>query len=144
MESGFCGAGQALGIEKSIEKSIRPIEEERGEEGNWDGAEEEGRSIKGQKNVEAPSQAEYEAHMRTHIPYKRWCPFCVKGKRSAEPHRAEKEKEEKRGSTIGIDYMWQKGEINREKKAGKIVNEAGSMPTVVMAFSGEESDQWVA
>ena len=43
-----------------------------------------------------------------------------------------------------MDYMWQKGETHREKKAGKIVIETGSMPTVVMAFSGEDSDQWVA
>ena len=84
--------------------------------------------------------------MRTHIPYKKWCPFCVKGKRVAEPHRVEKEKEkeEKKGTTIGIDYMWQKGETHREKKEGKIINEGGSMPTIVMSFAGEESDKWVA
>ena len=44
----------------------------------------------------------------------------------------------------GIDYMWQKGETHRERKGGKIVNEGGSMPTVVMDFSREDSDQWVS
>ena len=93
MEPGFCGARQALGVEKHIAKSIRPTDLAGEEKENWEDAEEEGRKIKGQESVAAPSQAEYEAHMRTHLPYKRWCPFCVKGKRSAEPHRVEKEKE---------------------------------------------------
>ena len=68
MESGFCGAGQALRVEKPIAESIRPNKEEGKEAGNWEDAEEEGRKIKGQENLAAPSQAEYEAHMRTHIP----------------------------------------------------------------------------
>ena len=122
MESGFCGARQALGVEKPIAKSIRPIDPVGEEKGDWKEAEEEGRKIKGQESVAAPSQAEYEAHMRSHLPYKRWCPFCVKGKRVAEPHRIEKGGEPKKGVTIGIDYMWQKGDTHREKKGGKIVN----------------------
>ena len=34
---------------------------------------EESRVILGQKRVYAPSAKEYEDHMHTHIPYRRWC-----------------------------------------------------------------------
>ena len=38
---------------------------------------EEGRSVIGQKRVYAPSAQEYDDHMRTHIPYRKWCPCCA-------------------------------------------------------------------
>ena len=41
---------------------------------------EEGREIRGQKKVFAPSLAEYEAHMIPHVPFRKWCPFCVRGR----------------------------------------------------------------
>ena len=45
----------------------------------------------------------------------------MKGKRVAEPHRIEKEKETKKGVSIGIDYMWQMGETHREReRRGKL------------------------
>ena len=56
MESGFCGARQALGVEKPIAKSIRPSDLASEEKGDWEDAEEEGRKIKGQESVAAPSQ----------------------------------------------------------------------------------------
>ena len=39
----------------------------------------EGRIIKGQQRVVKPSKEEWENHMRTHIPYRKWCPHCVRG-----------------------------------------------------------------
>ena len=47
----------------------------------------EGRFIRGQKPVSAPSKEEWDSHMRTHIPYWRWCPFCVKGKCKSGVHQ---------------------------------------------------------
>ena len=70
---------------KSAEGVI--IEQERDEGG------EEARIIKGKKMVRQPTQEEYDEHMRTHIPFRKWCPHCVKGKRKNDPHRAPKEKE---------------------------------------------------
>ena len=57
--------------------SIRPKEEIR-EVDEVSEPEEEGRRIPGQKKVFAPSAEEMEAHMRTHIPYRRWCEYCVR------------------------------------------------------------------
>ncbi len=47
---------------------------------------EEGRLIKGQQRVVKPSKEEWENHMRTHIPYRKWCPHCVMGKRKSGVH----------------------------------------------------------
>ena len=41
---------------------------------------EEGRPIKGQKTIYRPGKQEWDDHMRSHIPFRRLCPFCIKGK----------------------------------------------------------------
>ena len=152
----FCGAGQVLGLDgHTTDEPIRPPKQTGGEledvefeckpcgeKISWeDGEEEEGREVKGQKIIQGPSKEEYEAHMRTHIPYRKWCPFCVKGKRIAEGHRIDKEKTKREKPLVSLDYMKQKGIIHREKQDGRIINEKGSMPTLVM-LEGEHD--WVA
>ena len=120
----FCGAGQALGLDSPpATQSIRPTEPNEGELEDvgfecqpcgpktisWgEGEEEEGREIKGQKTIPGPSEEEYEAHMRTHIPYRKWCPFCVKGKRIAEGRRVDKEKVKRDKALVSLEYMKQK------------------------------------
>ncbi len=47
---------------------------------------EEARVVKGQQRIVKPGKEEWENHMRTHIPYRKWCPCCVKGKRKAGMH----------------------------------------------------------
>ena len=46
----------------------------------------EGREIKRKKNIVEPGKQEYEQHRSTHIPFRKWCPFCCKGKMKANPH----------------------------------------------------------
>ena len=58
-------------MDVSPKEGIREVEE-------TSEPEEEGRHIPGQKKVFAPSAEEKEAHMRTHIPYRRWCEYCVR------------------------------------------------------------------
>ena len=53
---------------------------------------EEGRSVTGQKRVYAPSAQEYDDHMRTHIPYRKWCECCVRGKAKNAAHTSEERK----------------------------------------------------
>ena len=67
MWDGFSEAG----IESILHSSaIRPSSDEF----------EEGRVIKGQKKVFAPSLDEYEAHMRTHIAFRRFMFILCEGK----------------------------------------------------------------
>ena len=40
----------------------------------------EARAIPGQKMIYQPTKQEWDDHNRTHYPFRKWCPFCVKGK----------------------------------------------------------------
>ena len=90
----FSWAGK-VGSRRS--SAVRPCEEvcEGGEEG---------REIRGQKKVFAPSLAEYEAHMITHVPFRKWCPFCVRGKAKNQPH-ASAYKSTREIPMIAYNYM---------------------------------------
>ena len=84
---------------------------------------EEGVKIKGKTIAVGPSKEEYDEHMRTHVPFRSWCEFCVKGKAKADPHRrgtAEKSRIEERGiPTIGIDYTFPRSETSKEDSPSK-------------------------
>lgn len=73
--------------EKSEERSSKEMFAPRGQEEEENQGEEEeeeaeeGRIIKGQSRVVKPSKEEWDNHMRTHIPYRKWCPHCVRGKK---------------------------------------------------------------
>ena len=75
--------------------------------------------------------------MRSHIPFRRWCPFCVKGRSKSGAHRGcEKSKEgkEKEVPVISIDYMEPKSE--QEKK--RLIK---SLPIIGMI---DRYDEWVS
>ena len=91
-------------LKKSDEGSI---EEKAGEEEKEEG--EEARIIKGKRPLRQPTKEEYEEHMRTHLPFRKWCPHCVKGKRKNDPRKADKEKEDNEVPTMSWDYMEQRG-----------------------------------
>jgi len=61
--------------------------------------------------------------MRTHIPYRKWCDHCVRGKRKSGG-RIDKEddiKENEEVPRIAFDYMKQKSkEIREEERKEKI------------------------
>ena len=105
---GFCQAG--LKHHEDDDAAVRPVEEilGNGEAGVPAGMEagrtepskggstntaieeekeEEGRIMKGQKKVVAPGREEWDNHMRAHIPYRKWCPHCVRAKKNR--HRIE-------------------------------------------------------
>ena len=43
---------------------------------------------KGQPAPSTPSAEEEANHNMTHLPYRSWCPQCVRGKGKASPHKA--------------------------------------------------------
>jgi thiol-disulfide isomerase/thioredoxin len=120
--------------EESEKKSNpNPVKESEREEGE----EEEGRTIRGPKAIYTPSREEWDNHMRSHIPFRRWCPFCVKGRSKAGAHRScEKSEEEKKNEVpvISIDYMEPKSE--EEKK--RLIK---SLPIIGMI---DRHDKWVS
>ena len=73
--------------------------------------EEESRPIKGQKMIYMPSKEEWDNHMRSHIPFRKWCPYCVRGKCMAGAHKSSPKTQEeldRETAIIAIEYMKQK------------------------------------
>ncbi len=70
-------------------------------------APEEGRIVKGQQRIVKPGKEEWENHMRTHIPYRKWCLHCVRGKRKAGVHSKVEDdlKEEEDVPVFSFDHM---------------------------------------
>jgi len=97
---------------------------------------EEGRIMKGKRPIRQPTRDEYEAHRRTHIPFRKWCPHCVKGKRKNDPHKAPKEKEDQEVPTMSWDYMEQRG------KDGKIIEEEDGRNKTLIGIDRE--NKWVS
>ena len=70
---------------------------------------EEGVVIQGKAIVTGPSREEFEEHMRTHMPFRNWCAFCVKGKSKSDAHRKRIGEHSKISDdstpVIGIDHL---------------------------------------
>ena len=58
--------------------------------------EEEGRVIRGPQAIYKPSQEEWDNHMKSHIPFRRWCPLCVKGSCKSGAHQSSNKHKKKR------------------------------------------------
>ena len=82
---------------------------------------EESRRIGTQKIVVKPKREEYDQHMITHIPYRSWCEFCVRGKAKNDAH-ASTSKESREVPMISCDYLV-RSKANAESE--------GSMPVIV-------------
>ena len=67
------------------------------------GEPEEGRAIPGRKMVYSPSKEERDAHMSTHIPFRSWCPCCVKGRSPTGTH---KKSEKTQSGSMGVSLAY--------------------------------------
>ena len=55
-----------------------------------------------------PSEEEVRVHNRTHLPYRSWCPHCVRGK-ARRHHKRRMRRLKSKVPVISLDYMWMKG-----------------------------------
>ena len=58
-----------------------------------------------------PTKEEALQHELTHIPFRTWCPHCVRGKCRNPPHKKipQGRKEERAIPTVSMDYMFMDG-----------------------------------
>ena len=71
-----------------------------------------------------PSKQEVDEHMLTHLPYRSWCPHCVRGKSKGRRHVTTVGKTPKEIPTVAVDYMF----VNEKNEQ----EESGGMPTLVI------------
>ena len=67
---------------------MAPVEEEEDEDVLDEGAV---RGPKHIRDIRTPTQAEVGRHNLTHLPYRNWCPHCMRGRGKVMPHRTVKE-----------------------------------------------------
>ena len=60
-----------------------------------------------------PSRDEVSKHNLTHWPYRSWCPFCVMGRRNADPHFQAKGADTRNLPLLVLDYAFLR---NKEEK----------------------------
>ena len=84
-------------------KEINPDEKEAA--GEQEGEPEGARRAKGTRAPIKPSKEEVDEHMLTHLPFRSWCPHCVRGKSKGKPHRRAKE-EPRELPTVALDYTF--------------------------------------
>jgi len=60
------------------------------------------------------SQNEIDEHNLTHLPFRAWCPFCIRGRGLSSGHFARKETEDQQIPTISVDYCFLGDESTRD------------------------------
>ena len=63
-----------------------------------------------------PSQEEVEKHMATHLPFRDWCPHCVRGKSVSKPHKVNPGAHEI--PTVAVDYMFMHSNQGEQEESG--------------------------
>ena len=64
-----------------------------------------------------PTVKEVEEHNLTHLPFRNWCIFCVKGKAKDDPHKRKiKEDENQDIPIVSIDYMFMESRGSRLRR----------------------------
>ena len=64
--------------------------------------------VKVRRNWQEPTPLERETHSRTHVPYRAWCEFCVKGKADSAPHRRRQSASLNGNPAVSMGYMFMK------------------------------------
>ena len=75
-------------------------EEQGGQEGKDEDEEEEAQEPVTRKAPKGPTKEERERHEATHLPFREWCPHCVRGRARNRPHKKAKEADEKETKVV--------------------------------------------
>ena len=130
-------------------RPVLPLPEEEGPEGGIEveeGSAEE-RKVVGRKPPQGPSEAVKEAHRKTHLPFRPWCPVCVAGRGRNWPHpRVEEDREEKYPS-VHFDYCFLRDDqggpklpvlVGRDKECGALLAHAVPEKGAGLEWTGKQ------
>ena len=118
IEIGFLEAG--IDSRETVNDAVRPDGYVlANEEEDEDESMEESRRGNGTRDVVMPSKEEYEEHMQTHIPFRKWCPFA------ANPKTGKSLGEDSEVPIIGWDPMEQKTKEDLRRKGSEDIGRTG-------------------
>ena len=141
-ESGSGGGEgeQGAAAEEDQDEELEGAEEERVECEQCEAA-----PIKVARDPGDPTPEEREQHFITHLPYRSWCPVCVKAKGREESHRKQEGKEEAIKPTMRIDNKSFGQEIESDDKATALVikDSKTKMHFAHLCDAKGSSDEWV-
>ena len=75
------------------------------EEQNAEGEQTEAINARAAALPKRPPQEEVDAHMLTHVPFRSWCPHCVRGQSKGKPHKQVRQ-QGRDIPTVSADYMF--------------------------------------
>ena len=101
----------------------REGDEEETVEDSEEGETEEARKPKAARVPTRPSQEEVDEHMITHLPFRSWCPHCIRGKSKGKPHKKPNQGN-REIPTVALDYTFMYDTQNEGEEKG--------MPILVM------------
>ena len=64
------------------------------------------RKLRTMLDPKLPSQVEVQQHCLTHMPYRNWCPHCVRGRGKEMEHRSKRAAEEESLPEYHMDYCF--------------------------------------
>ena len=112
--------------------------DEKGEESEGQEEVSEGRALKALRSPPPPTRREIEEHALSHIPFRAWCPHCMRGKARSGPRNRVKDKHEQEFSTVSLDY-WFMGAGSTEAEQQE-AEKKGQTPILVMHDSHTRAD----
>ena len=87
-----------------------------------------------------PSKQKAQEHSITHLPYMSWCPFCVKGKAKASPHRLGMGDENPSVPMVAFDYCFMKEHGDNDNDGKDDVT--GNPAKIIMRRTGARFLTW--
>ena len=138
-----------------IEDALHGDREEPAQESqDGHGQSEESRMPKLLRSPIRPSAEDVEAHSTTHVPYRNWCPICVRARGKEDPHQRQTgEKRMRRGARlpkISMDYQELKSkaklQVSEEDAVVRIIvakDEQTGMTTAHRVDTKGPTDEWI-
>ena len=125
--------------ESTKEESTNKAEEETAGDRADEEQPEEAQEARIIKAPSKPSKEEVDKHMATHIPFRSWCPHCVRGKSKGKPHKRTSQ-ENREIPIVVMDYMFMDDTQNEGEEKGmpilvaKDINQDGTGTGMIFAY----------
>ena len=92
------------------EKDEEPAGDHEGSERHEEHSEQDGgdcRAMKKMINPRLPSREDVEIHEMTHLPFRNWCPHCIKGRGIEASHKRQREIRTRCQRCMWIFVLWE-------------------------------------